>query len=850
MSAAPTSGGGNKGSKVARMPSAPTLSAAHRTHLYGSGLSDASIDAGGFYSEARPAALSELLGGRWAKARGAGLVIPFFEPGALEPHLMRVRPDKPRQNKKTGKIVKYEQPRNTPTVPYFPAGSRGEVLRDTSVPVVFTEGEKKAALLDQLGLCAIGAVGVSCFHDVAHRADHDVYRLHPWIREHVALRGREALIVFDSDAADNDQVMRAAQRLAGMLNVEGASVRFVAIPGGEDGSKLGIDDYFVKFGEEATRQLLKSAGLIEGLPVSEVYTLVGQCKALREVPEGLKKLRIPAGYEVGRRGELFKKGGEAAPEMVERSPILISRVLTGLASGEKQIALVFHDGERWREVMVGRKAIADARTAISEFAPLGAPIDSVTASKVITWLRDFEAVNAKKLERACSVDRCGWHEGGRFMLNRAVLPEGSEEIFLNGSGGVMQSAKGLGVGGTEALHLEALREAWAASRTAALMIAGSLAAPLIYPLRGPRFAIHLFGDSSRGKSSMHEIAASVYGDPTNPAWVTQWDGSLAGNEVWAQLFCDLPLCIDEAGVTDSRVRDRAIYKLIAGVSKKRSNRDVQLREFKEWRCVVLSTGETMLAGSESATGAQVRVLQYEVRRFGAFGAGDVERVRDKARANFGHAGRRWIESLVGLDSEWWEEQREQYRGLMRRMRSKSPGRLRSRQIGYYALLAAAEHLAAQLLGIGQSGGQTIMDLFESGEDLEEVRPAADRAIEALGELLVARGSAFPELVVDTNGHKTVKGGRLPSEVMGYLDPTRGEVLILRSALKRELASVSIDSRIVLQDWRERDWIDAPETGTRFTKERRIHGKKGRFVVLRSEPAGLGVAGVATSEFQD
>lgn len=76
-----------------------TLSDVHLANLRASGLSDAAIEANGFYTESNGAQLAELLGWKkWPQARGTAIVIPFWKANAGpsdEPFYARVRPDVP-----------------------------------------------------------------------------------------------------------------------------------------------------------------------------------------------------------------------------------------------------------------------------------------------------------------------------------------------------------------------------------------------------------------------------------------------------------------------------------------------------------------------------------------------------------------------------------------------------------------------------------------------------------------------------------------------------------------------------------------------------------------------------------
>ncbi len=152
------------------------------------------------------------------------------------------RPDQPRVDKR-GKIVKYE----------FPAGSRMAVdvhprllgrIRESRVPLFITEGVKKADAAVGLGLCCIALIGTWNWRGTNERGGKTA--LPDW--EGVALKSahdepRQVYICYDSDVMVKPQVHQALSRLSGFLKSRGASVAYIYLPHGEDGSKVGLDDY-------------------------------------------------------------------------------------------------------------------------------------------------------------------------------------------------------------------------------------------------------------------------------------------------------------------------------------------------------------------------------------------------------------------------------------------------------------------------------------------------------------------------------------------------------------------------------------------------------------------------------
>lgn len=120
----------------------------------------------------------------------------------------RIRPDDPRSNpQKPGRVVKYEQPPNTPLVLDVPPASL-EGLKDTSRRLWIVEGEKKADALVSQGECTVAILGVWAWK-------RDGYPLADW--DQIPMIGREVRILFDSDTPEKVQVRHALCALSRFL---------------------------------------------------------------------------------------------------------------------------------------------------------------------------------------------------------------------------------------------------------------------------------------------------------------------------------------------------------------------------------------------------------------------------------------------------------------------------------------------------------------------------------------------------------------------------------------------------------------------------------------------------------
>ena len=190
---------------------------------------------------------------------GSGLLFPLTLPDDPAP-LYQFRPDRPRQDA-DGKAIKYEIPLKTPQrLIVHPRAMAA--LREGTGPIYVTEGAKKVDSLLSRGATPLGGIGVWSFTIKRTAAEKKrgapKVLLPDWQR--VTPRGRQIVIVFDSDAALNTDVDAAEQDLAALLRAQGATVDRVRLPAAPDGSKQGVDDFFARGHSLADVEALIEAG--------------------------------------------------------------------------------------------------------------------------------------------------------------------------------------------------------------------------------------------------------------------------------------------------------------------------------------------------------------------------------------------------------------------------------------------------------------------------------------------------------------------------------------------------------------------------------------------------------------
>lgn len=121
----------------------------------------------------------------------------------------------------------------------------------------------------------------------------------------------------------------------------------------------------------------------------------------------------------------------------------------------------------------------------------------------------------------------------------------------------------------------------------------ALTAPVVKIVNAPHFGIHIYGDSSKGKSICSHIANSVYGHGKDLE--RSWSATRTAliNEAIARNDC--LLVMDELTNLSPDLGVGITYELFQGVEKMRGNADNgQNRRIRSWQTMILSNGEKNL----------------------------------------------------------------------------------------------------------------------------------------------------------------------------------------------------------------------------------------------------------------
>lgn len=217
----------------------------------------------------------------------------------------------------------------------LPKGRTWSQLFDNpEIPLVFTEGELKAACATKHGIPTIALGGVWNFKSKKS----GLFKLP--IFESINLRGRIVFIVFDSDSATNPQVLFAQYKFAEELHHAGATPIAVNIPKIGD-AKHGIDDYIVEFGVKAFKELMADERNHEEFAFTKEL-----CKLNTEVAVVQK----PVGIYHYETGQILDKGDAS---MLYANARMLKKTLKVDKEGEEKVTYdevnAFTEWLKWQQ---------------------------------------------------------------------------------------------------------------------------------------------------------------------------------------------------------------------------------------------------------------------------------------------------------------------------------------------------------------------------------------------------------------------------------------------------------------------------------------------------------------------
>ncbi|EJQ56201.1 hypothetical protein IEQ_00175 [Bacillus cereus BAG6X1-2] len=362
--------------------------------------------------------------------------------------------------------------------------------------------------------------------------------------------------------------------------------------------------YFVSF---------KKGFLIKDITkvVNSAYKKVNEGKADEGITNDNEKkqddsiipVNIPSPYKVKNnalyRVETKVKNGELDEReiMVARHVPILKRELHNVERQQLYYELTWND----RGKVVTEIVPAGALVTKREMMPLadkGFPSNDNNIKQLIDY---FDKVLAfTEIDRGLMVDRLGYVKSG---LAHPLLATDYE--ILPNDQGEQQLFESFQVAGTVQGWIDEVFNRIKAHPRALFFVLSSFASVLLYDLKIDPFIVDLSSGTSKGKTSVLKVAASVWG---TSELVNEFNATKVSIERKASFLNSFPLLMDDSRKADERLLQSIVYNFSGGKSKGRGSLSGSQRE-NTWKNIMLTTGEVSLNEYASkAGGAAARIV--------------------------------------------------------------------------------------------------------------------------------------------------------------------------------------------------------------------------------------------------
>ena len=236
------------------------------------------------------------------------------------------------------------------------------------------------------------------------------------------------------------------------------------------------------------------------------------------------------------------------------------------------------------------KTVAGSANKIVALAAQGVAVTSENAKNLVRFLADVENSNEDLIPVKESTSKLGWIKGD-------FLPYDSN-IYFDGESRFKQIAEAIYEKGDFNTWLDCMRELRESNSVEIkIMLAASFASVLVKPLSALPFFVDLWGETEGGKTVALMLAASIWGNPADNAYIKDYKGTEVSLEATCDLLNNLPLFLDDSSKKNRRLEDNfegLIYDLCSGKGKSRSNKELGLNRENNWKNCIITNGERQI----------------------------------------------------------------------------------------------------------------------------------------------------------------------------------------------------------------------------------------------------------------
>jgi hypothetical protein len=557
-----------------------------------------------------------------------------------------------------------------------------------------------------------------------------------------------------------------------------------------------------------------------------------------EVHEGEFVYEIPSGYIHSGHSmfiQKFDKDGNELLVPISSSKIWIRERIKNISDDTTLLKICFEDDINGAVSCEIPQVDAFQKKGVLELVNKGALFEESTAKNICMYLKSFLVDNIPNIKTTHAYPQLGWHED-KFVYGHNII----EQNIANHITCMPVTLIGGDDNVITALDTSEHKKAKKWIKTvepildyprARFMCYVSVAAPLLKKLNAKSFVVHQWGETSTGKSTLNNLALSIWGNIQK----LSNSGNVTVNyaEEFSQFCKDLPVMFDETQVSKKEDIIKIIYMLANETGKGRAKATGGTRTTRKWKVVGLTSGEDAVTSDNTFAGADVRVIQL----FNGLGADDdksekvVKAFEKEIIGCAGSVGPHIISNIIQNDDEWIK--------TYHKMKAK------------FNILSKEVELGAGMKNVGGRLSDTFAVVCTAGylfehllHEIDEMYVPADPGdicvsiMKDMLEMMSDKGygqkawDSFISWMYEKEKFFYVDGMEISQKTYDYYgDITDNYIDILPTVFKKHFCeNEGFEKDRVLKDWNRFSWIES--VNGRNTITTRLKGNKTPTRVIR------------------
>lgn len=369
-------------------------------------------------------------------------------------------------------------------------------------------------------------------------------------------------------------------------------------------------------------------------------------------------------------------------------PVVITKILTDRNTGDEKLELAWKK-KGTIKMLTALRSVVSSASKIVELSRYGFPVTTETASNLIKYLSDFEALNP--IETRVSSSKFGW-------ASAEFIPY-TDTVYFDSTNGIKSLTETIHEEGDYDTWLDLAREIRASGRKEPLIcLAASFGSILIYPLKILPFIVNMYGTTGSGKTVTLMLASSVWANPSEGGYISESNSTINALEMKLDTLNHLPLMVDDMSKLRSDNKGGLmdlIYGLCSGRGKGRLNRNGEIRYVPTWGCSIITNMERPLSDDSMRGGAMNRTLDFEVEPGDIYQDGN--HVVTVLSENFGFSGHTFVKIIQEIGVDTIRSIVSKYRATIKEYAARMDDEREDKQVTPLAVMLTADFLTEKYI---------------------------------------------------------------------------------------------------------------------------------------------------------